>query len=403
MRLSSMTRYTFLIQTIFLGLFLGIFLVPLGADAARYEGKIAGWIPWWQAEEGIESAEDHIRDLDTIYPFVYEVDDEGGLVAKSDLDDREWRSLFRLAKKKDVEIIPTIAWFDGEAIHRVLSDKDLREEHIEEIVDMVDAYNADGVNIDYESKLADTIDYFSRFLKELEDELGRDLLTCTIEARTPPESRWREVPEKIEYANDYDAMDRYCDRVEIMAYDQQRADWQLNGERAGEPYIPVADMDWVEKVIELALEDIDEDKIMLGIPTYGREWELTVEPDWYKEYRSQGAINIPDALEIAEEYDVKPGRNKAGEKSFSYFPEDSVFKVLNALPVPEGTRNGFEAAARALFFSTRTGMSVPVNIVWYSDEGAAEDKLNLAEKYDLRGAAFFKIDGEEDEDIWSLF
>jgi len=374
--------------------------VPAHAHAALHT---AGWIPWWQAERGIESAEDNIRELDTIYPFVYEVDEEGELVEKSDLDEDMWEDLFRDARRRDVEIIPTVAWFDGEAIHHILSDEDRREDHIEEIVDMVEGGRFDGVNIDYESKLAETIDYYSEFLKELEDELGNEHLTCTIEARTPPASRWRDVPDKIEYANDYEAMDRYCDRVEIMAYDQQRVDWRLNTEKKGEPYIPVADIDWVEKVLEGALKDIDADKVMLGVPTYGREWELTVEPEWYKEYRSQGAINMPLAEEIAEEYEVKPGRNEAGEMSFSYFPEDSVFRLLNQLPVPEGTREGFEAAARALFFATETGMSVPVNIVWYSDAEAVQDKVDLAEKYDLAGVALFKIDGEEDPDIWDLF
>lgn len=378
-----------------------MFCIPFTSHGAAPE--IAGWIPWWQVEEGTESAEDHIRDLDTTYPFVFEVDDDGSLIEKTDLNEREWRNLFRQAERRNVEVIPTIFWGNGEAIHSVLSDRKLRRAHVRDIARMVDDGGFDGVDIDYESKLAETKDYFSLFLKELNDALGRDILTCTVEARTPPESKYREVPRDLEYANDYREMNRYCDRIEIMAYDQQRIDWKLNSEKKGEPYMPVADTDWVEKVIDVALEDFDADKIMLGAPTYGREWELTVAPEWFKEYRSQGAINMPLALEIAEEYNVEPGRNKAGEMSFSYFPEDSVFSLLNQLPTPEGTRKGFEAAAKALLFANATGMEVPVNIVWYSDARAIEDKLDLVKKYNLRGLALFKIDGEEDEDIWDLF
>ena len=376
-------------------------IFPAGAQAASYD--VAGWVPWWQVEEGTESAIDNMRDIDVVYPFVFEVDENGDLVEKTDLDADEWDDLIDEADDRNARVIPTIAWFDGEAIHEVLSDRRKRNAHIDDIVDMVKDSGYGGVNIDYESKKAETIDYFSRFLRDLEDELGGKKLTCTIEARTPPESRFRTVPAVLLYANDYEAMAEYCDWVEIMAYDQQRVDWQLNEEKAGEPYIPVADVDWVEKVVKLALEDIPARKIMLGVPTYGRHWQLTVEPNWYKEYTSIGSVNLPDALAIAEEYDIEPGRNKAGEMSFSYFPESSVFKILNALPTPEGTRKGNEAAAKALLFANATGMTVPVNVVWYSDARAIEDKLDLIKDHDLRGLAIFKIDGEEDPDLWKSF
>ena len=389
-------------KRIYTGL-LTLILLLSASPASAASLDVAGWIPWWQDTLGVESADDNLRDLDIIYPFAFEVSSDGELTDKAGLGERKWRDLFKDADRRDVLVIPTIAWFDGEAIHKTLSNSSKREDHIDEIVEMVEDGDYDGVNIDYESKLADTIDYYSTFLEELKDELGNEYLTCTIEARTPPDSRWREVPAVIEYANDYEAMAEHCDWVEIMAYDQQRADLKLNSERQGEPYIPVADTEWVEKVLELALEDIPADQIMLGVPTYGRQWELTVEPDWYRSYDSVSAINPPDAVELAEENDVEIGRNAAGEASYSFFPEDSVFKILNVLPVPEDTRTGFEAAAKALLFANLTDLTVPVNIVWYSDAEAIEQKVELAEEYDLKGIAIFKIDGEEDQKLWRLF
>lgn len=380
-----------------------LLLVAVPAHAANKDLEFSGWVPWWQAEEGAERAEDKLRDLSTVYPFVFEVAADGSLVAKTDLDDDHWDDLFDEADDRNVEVIPTVAWFDGAAIDRILSNDKLREDHIEKIVDTVEDHDFDGVNIDYESKLAETKHAYSEFLAELKDELGRATLTCTIEARTPPSSRYREVPAQLEYANDYEAMAEHCDRVEIMAYDQQRIDWRLNDERSGTPYIPVADVAWVEKVVELAIEDIPKEKIVLGVPTYGREWTLTVAPNWYKQYDNVRSVNLPDAEAIAEENNVAPGRNAAGELSFTYFPENSVFRVLKDLPVPEGTPKWNTAAAQALLFANYTGMNVPVNVVWYSDAAAIEDKIDLARKYDLRGVALFKIDGEEDEDIWDFF
>ena len=380
-----------------------VFALPFATAEARYSGEIAGWLPWWSEEGAIEDAEDNIRDIDILYPFVFEVDEDGGLVEKVDLEDRDWKNLFKKARKRDVEIIPTVMWFDGDQIHEVLSDQKKRRDHIKEIVEMVDDGDFDGVNIDYEQKNAETIDYFSKFLKELEDELGRDELTCTIEARMPPESVWSVVPETIEYANDYEAMDRYCDWVELMTYDQQRADILLNKKRRGVPYAPVADIDWVEKVLKLALKDIDEDKIMLGIPTYGRAWDVTVAPEWYRDYTKVASLNHKRIIELSEKYDAPIGRTAGGEAVISYFPEDSVWKIFNQLPTPEGTPKGFEAAAKALFVATYTGREIPVRFVTWGDAHSAEDKLDLAEEYDLKGAAFFKFDGEEDSDIWDLF
>lgn len=371
---------------------------PLSAAAASLE--VAGWIPYWRDDEGIEDATKHIRDIDRLHPFAFSVTTDGKLKDLADLDADEWDELFDLAERRRVEVVPTIMWSDREAIHDVLSNSTKRKAHIRAITRMVRDGDFDGVDIDYENKAAKTNPYFARFLKELDKALGSKLLTCAIEARTPPESLYREMPEKIEYANDYAAIARHCDRVEIMAYDQQRADYVLNSTRKGNPYMPLADVEWVEKVIELALEDIPARKIMLGVPTYGHHYTVTVAPEWFRDYERIGALNVPDILDIRDEYEVRPGRTAGGEPVFTYFPESSIWKILEVLPVPEGTPRGMEAAQQALLFATMADMEVEVRYVLFSDEESVKDKIDLAEKYDLRGVSIFKIDGEEDQDIW---
>lgn len=379
------------------------FLVPASAEAS-YKGAIAGWIPWWTEDTGPESALKHLDEFDMFYPFVYEVSFFGDLVAKADLNKGAWKKLIDEAKEENVAVVPSVMWFDSAAMHFVLADKTRRAAHVSKIAAMVKDGDFDGVNIDYEGKLPQTKDSFSRFLRDLKKKLGTKLLTCTLEARTPVKDLYKVVPEGLQYANDYTAINKYCDQIEIMAYDQQRADLSLNEKRKGLPYAPVADKEWVSKVLELSLKDLDADKVMLGVATYGRAWDITVSPDWYKSYKSVAALNHPRITELSKQiYKTPIGRDKGGEGVISYFPNDSVFRVLNALPTPEGTPKGYEAAAKALLFSNMTKKEVTVRFITWSDAKAIESKLDLAEEYDLKGAAFFKIDGEEDVAIWKLF
>lgn len=373
------------------------------AVAHGFNKEVGVWIPWWTEEAGVKSATKNIADLDIIYPFVFEVNSQGSLKNKVDFDDRHWKNLFTKAKKSKVDVIPTIAWFDGQAIHATLSDDDTRKAHVDEIVKMVKKYDFAGVNIDYESKLSETIDYYSEFLEELNTALGRKDLTCTVEARTPAESLYKNVPEVINYANDYEEINQHCDWIEIMAYDQQRADLKLNEKRRGVPYMPVADTEWVEKVLELALEDFDKDKVLLGVATYGRAWDITVAPDWYKDYKQVVAINHPNIINLTKKYKLEVGRTDGGEAVISYFPEDSVYKIFNGLPTPKGTPKGYEAAAKALLVANYAKAEIPVRFITWSDSRAVEEKLSLVDKYGLKGVAVFKVDGEEDPALWKLF
>ncbi len=378
-----------------------VVLLPVTTSAASYKGELSGWIPWWQDTKGLESATKNIKKLDTVYPFVFEVESASGkIVDRANLKEAQWQKFFSVAKKERVEVIPTIAWFDGPAIHETLSNTKKRRAHIAEIIKVVKAGNFAGINIDYEQKEASTIDHFSTFLKELNQKLGKKLLTCAIEARTPAKDLYRTIPEPLTYANDYKAIGKYCDRIELMTYDQQRADLSLNDARRGVPYAPVADSAWVEKVVELALKDFPENKVLLGVPTYGRAWDVTVAPDWYKNYTRVASLNQPRILELAEKYNAPIGRSAGGEAVISYFPEDSPWTVLNQLPTPNGTLKGYEAAAKALVVATTANIEVPVRFITWSDGEVVVKRKELADKHNLRGVVFFKIDGEEDPKLW---
>lgn len=378
-----------------------LLLNPFSAYAAD-DLEVAGWIPYWASKKGTSDAKRHLEDLDVIHPFGFTVRQDGTLHDPMGLRKRTWRSLFKAADEKNVLVIPTVTSGDGTLVHRLLSNDELRRSHIEAIVEAVEKGKFDGIDIDYEGKRSETRDYFSLFLKELKDELGKKLLTCAIEARTPPDSLYREVPATIAYANDYVAIGQYCDRIEIMTYDQQRADLKLNQARIGEPYIPLADIDWVRKVAELAVTLLPPEKIMLGVPTYGHEYQITTAPDWYRDYIRIGALNPPAALKLAKKEKVTASRNRAGELSFTYTIKGSPRELKSSsLSIPATTVTGNVIAARALSYANQTGDEAIFRYVTWSDAAAIRQKVELVRELGLRGVAIFKIDGDEDRGLWA--
>lgn len=382
---------------------LGLALLFITAPHQASAMETAAWVPWFSGANGTKTAIKNIDKIDVVYLFVYEVNADGTLKNRVNFEDKKWKDLIKAAKDNHTKVIPTVAWFDGYNIDQTLSSPDKRAAHVALIAQMVKDNGFDGVNIDYEQKDKKTKDSFSDFLKELNEKLEDKALTCALEARTPADSLYKVVPEKIEYSNDYKAINKYCDWVEIMAYDQQRADLKLNETRKGVPYMPVADKDWVKKVIEVAIQDIDRDKIFLGVPTYGRAWDVSVAPEWYRDYTKVASLNQPRILELSKKYKAKIGRTAGGEAVISYIPEDSIYKKkLAKVKVPKGTLTGFEAAGRALKYATDNEEEVQARFVTWSDALAIKDKMNLADKYHLKGTAIFKVDGEEDQKIWKL-
>ncbi len=337
---------------------------------------IAGWLPYWKKTEAASSTIGHFSTLSEISPFSYTVKKNGDLFNPMKTGEEPWLSLFIEARKQKVKIYPTILWGERDAMELILNNKKKRTAHISSILSEVKKNNWDGVDIDYEGKSAETRDGYSAFVKELGNALNTNKkdLVCTIEARTPINSRYATVtPEilaRIEYANDYKVIGKYCNEVRIMAYDQATDDLKLTVANQNDIYRPVSDIDWVKKVLTLALEDIPAKKMMVGVPTYGYKYEV-ITVSGVTNYSRIGSMNYSYANELANSLQIVPSRNKAGELSFTY-----------ATTTATGEKKTY--------------------LVWYSDATAIADKLTIAKLYGLKGIAIFKLDGAFDPKLWDI-
>ncbi|HVZ75780.1 MAG TPA: glycosyl hydrolase family 18 protein [Candidatus Paceibacterota bacterium] len=367
-------------------------LTPSFAHAAQLKSslEVGGWIPYWREDQGVADVLPHIDDFTAIYPFGYTVSSDGVLYDAMGIADDPWKGLIAQAKADHVRVIPTIMWSDGAQIYNTLSNSTTRIALEDQIAALVMREGFDGIDIDFENKTAATKDYFSTFLKGLYQRMGQKWVYCTIESRTPLSSRYTGTPpaDATIYANDFAQINNYCDRVQIMAYDQGTIDVKLNAAANNAPYAPVADPAWVTKVVQVAEQSISKKKIILGIPTYGYEYQVTPLSQQGFSYDTLWSFDPNYALELAASYGITPMRNTAGELSFSYIPSSTPAVA----GVPTAATALGPAAASAQTF----------NLLWWDDAVSVAQKIALAKQLGLRGVAIFKLDGGEDQRIWGV-
>jgi len=382
-------------------MFAVLFLLPVPAFAATTSFEVTGWIPYWRSATGTADVLPHLNLLTEVNPFVYTLKSDGTLVDNGKLDKEPWLSFMAAARAQKVRVIPTIMTSNSALIHTLLSNTTSRIALEDRITKLVMDNNFDGIDIDFEGKSAADKNYFSTFLKGLYMRMGKKWVMCTIESRTPIDARYygAEIPKDAGiYANDFKAINKYCDRVRVMTYDQQGIDLSLSSKAASssEIYAPVADPRWVTKVINLMAKDIKKSKMLIGVPTYGYEYEVTAYANNEYVYKILWTFNPGYAWPIAAQYGISPQRNSAGELFFTYTPTSSgTPPVSNTLP------SAMFAAGAASAFATANNSHQTFRLMDWPDAQSIAGKAELAEMLGVRGISIFKLDGGEDPAIWT--
>jgi len=375
-------------------------LAPLSASAAT-TFEVSGWLPYWRAGTSTRDVMPHLNELTEINPFVYSVNTSGVIVDQGPMNQDPWLTIVANAHAQKVRVVPTIMWSNGAAIQAILSNAKKRQALEDAVTKLVKTNGYDGIDIDFENKLADTKDYFSLFLKGLYSRMGNKWVTCDIEARTPTDSRYygTDAPaDATMYANDYVQINKYCDRVHIMAYDQQTVDQSLAAVAASSSalYGPVADPIWVEKVIDLAKKSINPNKIIIGVPTYGYEYDVTAYANNQYLYQILWTFDPRYAINLAAQYGITPTRNVSEEMSFTYTP------VSSTTPFSMGPASALAAAAAASQTATASNTHVSFHMLDWSDSISLQNKIALAKALGVRGVAVFEFDGGEDPATWNV-
>lgn len=142
----------------------------------------------------------------------------------------------------------------SDLMHKCLNPSyGIRDYLIDDILELSAEF--DGIQIDFEAVSGRDRGDFFRFLELI--DMGLDegkIFSVAVPARSG------RVPED---PYDYYRIADRADRVFVMAYDQH---WST-----GTPG-PVASLSWCSKIMEFALSAVPHEKLVMGIPLYGRAW-----------------------------------------------------------------------------------------------------------------------------------
>ena len=229
------------------------------------------------------------------------------------------------------------------------------------LADAIGLYNLDGVNIDIENVTGTERSDYVDFVKILRELLGPDKTIVVSVAGNP----WGwDIGWQGSY--DYAGLCAYCDYLMVMCYDEHYY---------GGPAGPISSYSYLDKSMKYAVSVIPKEKVVLGLPFYGRIWANNGGfPNGYSLTNSRIAQIIKN-YGGAVEYDAASRSTKA------------------VITVGPGDTRLF-VGGQALDTGTYT--------IWYENDQSIKNKLEFVNKYDIKGTGSWAL-GQESQNTWNYY
>jgi len=232
--------------------------------------------------------------------------------------------------------------FSGELGRDILQSSAVQDVLLDNIIE--EAKRIGGVSdihFDFEFLPPDQREAYNNFLRKAADRLHAEGLLISS-ALAPKLSR--EQAGQWYEAHDYRAHGEIVDFVVLMTYE-----WGYSGG----PPMPVSPITEVEKVLNYALTEIPQEKIMMGQNLYGYDWTLPyVEGGKYAR-----AISPQQAIAIARDHHAEIQYDYVAQAPYFYYIDD------------EGNRHE----------------------VWFEDARSIQAKFDLLKRLNLRGISYWKL------------
>lgn len=240
---------------------------------------------------------------------------------------------------------PTV---NRDVIHGMLATTTTRRRFINHVVTLIQTYGYDGVHIDFEDVRYEDRDLLSAFYTELGREMRNRgyFFSVSTPARTSDDPTNR-----FSAPFDYAVIGAAADELVAMLYNEHG--WPGSGPG------PVVSIGWMEKVIRYALTKLPARKITAAVSVFGFDFNLTTKKNTYLTYTM--AVNL--------------ARRYGKEIIFDDASQTPMFRYTDA------AGNEHE--------------------VWFENAESIRAKLNLANRFGIRGLALWRL-GMEDPAIWPM-
>ncbi|HHV60302.1 MAG TPA: glycoside hydrolase, partial [Clostridiaceae bacterium] len=191
--------------------------------------------------------------VDLVAISFFDIDENGELV----LTDKYSHSFIQDMHQRGIKVVPFLSnHWNISAGRKALEN---RHKLAGDVVSAIELFGLDGVNVDIEGLNELDRENYVDFVRLVREKINPDKLLSVAVAANPfyIDNLWQG-------SYDYVKLAGYSDFFVVMTYDES---WQ--GSMPG----PVASSTFLERSINYALERVPKEKILLGIPFYGRYWK----------------------------------------------------------------------------------------------------------------------------------
>ncbi len=200
-----------------------------------------------------------IEGVNVVSPAFFYLDENGDLqenIGKSGKNYINW------AHENGYKVWPMVSNAEAgiEVTSTIMNSYEERKKLIEKIVSLCVENNLDGINVDFENMKEEDKDLYSRFIIELTPRIKEIGMVISVDVTAPDGApTWS-------LCFDRHVIGDVADYIVFMAYDQ----YGKSSDKAG----TTAGYNWVKLSLDkfLQTEEIESEKIILGIPFYTRLW-----------------------------------------------------------------------------------------------------------------------------------